>query len=54
MSGLNVAISKHDVQQMIRDEETYLDTLYREVFAEQVFPYGHSHMTISDFIEVVR
>ena len=39
---------------MIRDEETYMDFLYRDIFIDQIFPYGKSRMQTTDFIELLK
>jgi len=50
----NWDISKvNDVKVMCEEEESYLNSFYRDCFAELVFPFGHSHMRTEKFIEVL-
>jgi len=47
-------ISKvNEVKEMCEEEESYLNSFYRDCFAELVFPFGHSHMRTEKFIEVL-
>ena len=43
----------NDVKEMCEEEESYLNSFYRDCFAELVFPFGHSHMRAEKFIEVL-
>ena len=43
----------NEVRAMIDEEESFLNSFYRDCFAELVFPFGHSHMRIEKFVEVM-
>jgi hypothetical protein len=43
----------NEVRAMIAEEESFLNSFYRDCFAELVFPFGHSHMRIEKFVEVL-
>jgi hypothetical protein len=43
----------HDVKDMQAEEESFLNSFYRDCFAELVFPFGHSHMRVEKFVEVL-
>jgi len=38
---------------MIDEGESFMNSFYRDCFAELVFPFGHSHMRIEKFVEVL-
>jgi hypothetical protein len=42
-----------EVRGMIDEGESFLNSFYRDCFAELVFPFGHSHMRIEKFVEVL-
>lgn len=42
-----------EVREMIDEGESFLNSFYRDCFAELVFPFGHSHMRIEKFVEVL-
>jgi len=42
-----------DVTEMRDEEESFLNSFYRDCFAELVFPFGHSHMRVEKFVEVL-
>jgi len=42
-----------EVKAMIDEEESFLNSFYRDCFAELVFPFGHSHMRVEKFVEVL-
>ena len=43
----------NEVRAMIDEGESFLNSFYRDCFAELVFPFGHSHMRIEKFVEVL-
>jgi hypothetical protein len=43
----------HEVKEMCEEEESFLNSFYRDLFAELVFPFGHSHMRTEKFVEVL-
>lgn len=43
----------NEVRAMIDEGESFLNSFYRDCFAELVFPFGHSHMRVEKFVEVL-
>lgn len=41
------------MKEMCEEEESYLNSFYRDCFAELVFPFGHSHMRTESFVEAL-
>ena len=46
-------ISEREVNQMVEDEEIYLNNFYKECFIKKIFPNGKSHMKTVDFFDML-